>query len=230
MGVWRIFNINTSPICVRTVHNKPGSGLRVNRGQQEARSAANPSQHIHSCSTILHWAKLVPSCCHKLANCIHSCEMYWRGQRLWSMVKTPKFGAINHQTVKNWRSRSTGHMGVTLPCMTNAWQLPAQYPINRSSLLPQYVSSLLFHMRVVRQQLRGSHRCSKLFVIYNFLMWVVSFQITIPGNVESILYRQIFFVARSRKIKTRKFTISMVAVYTILNDCNASLSYTCILQ
>ena len=81
--------------------------------------------------------------------------------------------------------------------MANAWQLSAQCPMNCQSLLPQYVPIAFFaslHMCVVRQQLRGSHECSKLFVLHFLLACVVSFQIIKPWNVESILYHQKVFL------------------------------------
>ena len=67
--------------------------------------------------------------------------------------------------------------------MENMWQLSAQFPINRLSLVPQYTSTAFFSMQVVRQQLHGSYSygCRKLFVLHSFVACVVSFQITKPG-------------------------------------------------
>ena len=73
-------------------------------------------------------------------------------------------------------------------------------------------------MRVVRQQLRGSHERSKLLVLHAFLTYVVSFQITKPVNVESILYCQKIFVGildyekfsykklKHENVRTQKFS------------------------
>ena len=75
------------------------------------------------------------------------------------------------------------------------WQLSAQGLINRLSLLPQYVPSVFFAslshacswQTTWRQQLHGSHEHSKLFALHVFLVWVISFQIAKPGNIELII-------------------------------------------
>ena len=48
-------------------------------------------------------------------------EIYRRGQRLQSTVKTPKFGTVNGQTVKNWRSRSWPRLQLWLQ---GIWEWP----------------------------------------------------------------------------------------------------------
>ena len=47
-------------------------------------------------------------------------------------------------------------------------------------------SLVLFRMCVVCQQLHGSHEHSRMFIPPVFLARIVSFQITKPGNVESV--------------------------------------------
>ena len=90
---------------------------------------------------------------------------------------------------------------MSLELVANARKLFAQCPINRLSLLPQYVPTVSLGslcMLVVRQQLTNG--ACKLFIL---LACIVLFHITKPGNVS----RQNFFVGilDNENFMTRKF-------------------------
>ena len=78
------------------------------------------------------------------------------------------------------------------PCRDKQWAtqhskvLDTIYSGHQSPQFSCVQHSSVLLMRVVRQQLHGNHKCSKLFVPDIFLACIVSFQITKPGNVESI--------------------------------------------
>ena len=78
-------------------------------------------------------------------------------------------------------------------------------------------------MRVVRQQLHGSHKRSKLFVLYVFLACVVSFQITKLNTVNKLSWVSSFTTKYFyKKIKKILQLISRSTVVSIPGPCPAS--------
>ena len=72
----------------------------------------------------------------------------------------------------------------------------------------------------MRQQLRSSHKHSKLFKLHVFLKRVVSFQITKPGNIESIYCQKIFMgILNHENILHEKFITQKFQIY----DMNPAL-------
>ena len=87
-----------------------------------------------------------------------------------------------HSTASSYFARDSLFFNT---CRGDSWLTRDNFPLIclycHNMCLQQ--TQVLFCTRVVCQQLRGSHKCSKLFILHVFLVCAISFQITKPGNV-----------------------------------------------